>query len=164
MMLPVHKRSRTAGLLLYGLALSLVLLAPALGVLAAAVAVWQALLAGSIWYMPLGLLMVLAAIAMVQSHKAFDLALLGLVAVAVIAWFRADSLQQGRLLDGIQALALQTHLMAGVLLVMIVALVLVHAARRFGGPRAWPRLIWIGLPVIVLLSISAAGNSVIGSL
>ncbi len=114
---------------MYGLAL---LLIPVLGVLATAVAAWQALLAGSIWYMPVGLVLVLAAIAMVQSHKLFDLALLGLVVFAVLAWFRADSMQQDRLLDAIQALAPQTHLMAGGLLVMIVALVLIHRVRRAG--------------------------------
>lgn len=160
---PPRKQSWMTALLLYGLALLLVLLSPVLGALAAAVAAWQALLAGSIWYMPLGLLLVLAAIAMVQSHKPFDLALLGLVAVAVIAWLRADSPQQGRLLDAIQALALQSHLMAGVLLVMILALLLVHTTRRFGRPSAWPRPIWIGLPMI-MLSISAAGGSVVGRL
>lgn len=161
MLLP-PRRSRIAHLLLYVLALSLVLIAPVLGMLAAAVAVWHALLAGSIWYMPLGLVLVLATIAMIQSHKPFDLALLGLVIVTVITWFRMDPLQQSRLLDAMQTLAQQTHLMAGVLLAMILALVVLHATRQFGSPAAWPRLIWIGLPVIVLLSISAAGNSVIG--
>ena len=163
-MLTPRKRSRAASLLLYALALLLVVLAPVLGVLAAAVAVWQSLMAGSIWYMPLGLVMVFAVIAMVQTHKPFDLVVLGLVVVAVITWFRADTMQQGRLLDAIHTLAQQPHLMAGMLLVMIMALVVVHATRRFGSPAAWPRLIWIGLPVIVLLSISAVGNSVIASL
>jgi hypothetical protein len=129
---PTRKRSRTVGLLLYGLALFLVLLAPVLGAMALAVAVWQALVAGSIWYMPLGLVLVLAAIALVQSHRPFDLGLLGLVAVMVIVWFRSDFLQQGHLLDAIQTLAPQTGLMIGVLVVMVVALVLIHAARRNG--------------------------------
>lgn len=117
---------------LFGLALSLIVLAPALGAVAAAVVVWQALLAGSIWYMPLGLVLVLAAIAMVQSHKPFDLALLGLVIVAVIAWFMADALQQGRLVDALLALAPQTGLMFTLLVMMLAALVLIHGARRAG--------------------------------
>ncbi len=131
-MLPPRTRSRTASLLLFGLALSLVLLAPVLGVLAAAVGVWQALVAGSIWYMPLGLLMVLGAIALMQSHKPFDLALLGLVTVAVIAWLMADDPQQARLLDALLALEPQTGLMSGLLVIMLVALVMIHAARRTG--------------------------------
>lgn len=132
MMLPPPKRTWTANLLLYGLALSLLFLAPILGMLAAAISTWHALLVGSIWYMPLGLVMILAAIAMVQSHKAFDLALLGLVVVAVIAWFMADSLLQGHVLDAVQTMAPRTGLMASALLVMILALVLIHAARRTG--------------------------------
>lgn len=131
-MLPPRTRSRTATALLYGLALVLVLLAPLLGALAAAVAIWQALLAGSIWYMPLGLVLVLAAIAMVHSHKLFDVALLGLVIVAVVAWFMAGALQQGRLVDALLALAPQTGLMSGLLVMMLVALVLIHVARRTG--------------------------------
>lgn len=119
-------------MLLYGLALSLVVLAPVLGALAAAVAVWQALLAGSIWYMPLGLVLVLGAIAMVYSHKLFDLVVLSLVVIAVIAWFMADTLQQGRLVDILLALAPQTGLMSGLLVTMLVAVVLIHAARRTG--------------------------------
>jgi hypothetical protein len=129
---PTRKRSRTVGLLLYALALSLVLLAPVLGAMALAVAVWQALVAGSIWYMPLGLVLVLATIGLVQSHKPFDLALLGLVVAAVIAWFWSDLLPQGRLLDGLQALVPQTGLMVGALVVMVVALILIHTTRRTG--------------------------------
>lgn len=131
-MLSPRKRSRIAHLLLYGLALSLVLLAPVLGVLAAAVAVWQALLAGSFWYMPLGLVLALAIVAMVQSHKLFDLALLGLVVLTAIAWLLADTLLKGRVLDGLIALAPQTSLMYGLLAIMLVALVLIHVARRTG--------------------------------
>lgn len=129
---PTRKRSRTAGLMLYAFALSLVLLAPVLGAMALAVAVWQAIVAGSIWYMPLGLVLVLGTIALAQSHRPFDLALLGLVVVLTITWFRSDPLHQGRLLDAIQTLAPQTGLMIGVLVVMVVALVLIHAARRTG--------------------------------
>lgn len=132
-MLPRSSRSISASLLLYALALCLVVLAPALGLVVAAVAVWQALLAGSMWYLPLGLVLVLAAVAMVQSHKLFDLALLGLVIVSgVIVWLGVDAGQQERVLNFIQALALQTGLMAGMLLLMVLALVLIHAARRSG--------------------------------
>jgi len=93
---------------------------------------WQALLAGSIWYMPMGLLLVLAVIAMIYSHKLFDLALAGLVLVVVVAWFRADSLQQGRWLDSAQLLLPQTGLLAGLLVLMVLALALIHLARRTG--------------------------------
>jgi hypothetical protein len=130
--LPPRTQSRIVSLLLYLLALSLVLMAPALGMLAAAVAVWHALLAGSIWYMPLGLVMVLATIAVVYSHKLFDLALLGLATVGLIAWFMADSLQQARLVESLLVLAPQTGLMSGLLVIMLVALVMIHAARRTG--------------------------------
>lgn len=110
----------------------LVVLSPVLGMAAAAVAVWQALLAGSIWYMPMGLVLVLTAIAVVQSHKPFDLTLLGLGVVTLIAWLGANPLQKDRLLDGILALSRQTPLLVGMLSVVVVALVLVHIARRNG--------------------------------
>lgn len=87
----------------------MVLLAPILGILAATAVAWQALLAGSIWYMPLGLVLVLAAIAMAYSHNLFDLAVLGLVIVAMIAWFTADGLQQGRLVEALLAMAPRTR-------------------------------------------------------
>lgn len=130
--LPPQTRSRTASLLLYGMALSLVVLAPALGAIAAAVAVWQALLAGSVWYMPLGLVLVLATIAMVNSHKPFDLALLGLVVASVVAWFLAGTQNRDRLVDALLALAPHTALMYGLLMMMLAALVLIHAARSTG--------------------------------
>lgn len=131
-MLFSQKRSGTTRLLLYGLAVTLVVLSPVLGMAAAAVAVWQALLAGSIWYMPMGLVLVLTAIAVVQSHKPFDLTLLGLGVVTLIAWLGANPLQKDRLLDGILALSRQTPLLVGMLSVVVVALVLVHIARRNG--------------------------------
>lgn len=129
---PPRTRSRTASLLLLGLALSLVVLAPALGAVAAAIAVWQALLAGSIWYMPLGLVLVLAGISMMQSHKLFDLALLGLLVIAVTGLFMADALQRARMVDALLAMAGQTVLMSGLLVMMLAALALIHAARRSG--------------------------------
>lgn len=137
-MMQSRKRSRIASLLFYPLALILVLLAPVMGLMAATVPAWHSLLAGSIWYMPLGLVLVLVTIAIVQNHRLFDLALLGLLALGVIAWFRTDPLQQGRLLDAVQALATQTHLMVGVLLAMILALFLVHATHRFGRSDSTP--------------------------
>lgn len=129
---PTDTRPPIFGAVMYGLAFVLVVISPALGLLAAAVATWQALLAGSIWYMPLGLILVLATIAMVQSHKPFDLALLGVVAVGVIAWFMADVLQQGRLIEALLAMAAQTDLMFLLLVAMVLTLMLIHATRRIG--------------------------------
>lgn len=132
-MTPTLERSRTSSLLLYGLTLTLVLLAPALGIAAAAIAAWHSLLAGSIWYLPLGLVLVLATIAILKSHKPFDLALLGLLALGVIAWFRTDVLRQGLFLDSIQGLAAQTSLMVGLLLIMALVLAMLYTTRHF-----WP--------------------------
>ncbi|RFF27023.1 hypothetical protein DZK25_10515 [Wenzhouxiangella sp. 15181] len=129
-----RERPKALNFLFCALAIVLVLLSPALGVMAAAIATWHALLAGSFWYMPLGLVMTLAAFAMVQSHRLFDLAFLGLMVVAAITWFGLDSPQQRSLLEAVQALASQTYLMAGVLLVMLVAGVLIHIAR---GANRW---------------------------
>jgi hypothetical protein len=115
--------------LLYSL---VILLVPAMGVFAVAIASWQALLSDSIWTIPLGLVIVLASIAMFQSHKLFDLILLSLVIVAVTAWLMTDSAIQDRMLGAVQALASLTGMMIGLLLVMVLALVLIHAARRTG--------------------------------
>lgn len=123
-------RSSFLNFLFYTLAFMLVVLSPALGVLAAAIATWHALLAGWFWYMPLGLVMILAAIAMVQSHRLFDVAFLVLMVVATITWLGIDSLQQRAFLEAVQALTAQTYLMAGVLLVMLASLMLIHFARR----------------------------------
>ncbi|NBB93542.1 MAG: hypothetical protein GVY32_10290 [Gammaproteobacteria bacterium] len=127
---PTDTRPPITAAVLYGLAVVLIIISPVLGLLAAAVATWQALLAGSIWYMPLGLILVLATIAMVESHKPFDLALLGLVVSGVIAWFTADVLQQGQLTDALWAMAAQTGLMSFLLVAMVLVLMLIHAARR----------------------------------
>lgn len=120
-------------LLLHGLALVLVLLAPALGMATAAVATWHSLLAGSIWYLPLGLVLVLTMIAILESHKPFDLVLLGLLALGVVAWFRVDALQQGLFVDSLQELAIRTSLMVGLLLIMTLALALCYTMRL-----VWP--------------------------
>jgi len=129
-MTQTQDRSRAASLVAYGLALSLVLLAPLLGAVVAAVAVWQALLAGSIWYAALGLVLVLSVIAMVQSHRLFDLAVLGLAVAVMVTWFATDSAHQSRLLEVSQALTVETRLMAGVATVL--TLILIHAVRRWG--------------------------------
>lgn len=126
------KQTLGSRLLLYGVTLILALVASALGILAAAIALWQALLAGSIWYMPLGLLLLLGAIAIIYSHKLFDLALLGLLLVAVMAWFMVDALQQAHLLEALLVVASRTYLMAGMMLAMVMTLVLIHSARRAG--------------------------------
>lgn len=97
-----------------------------------AIASWQALLSDSIWTIPLGLVVVLAVMAMVQSHKLFDLTLLGLVIAAVTAWLMTDSAIQERMLEVLQTLASWTSLMAGLLLVMVETLVLINTDRRTG--------------------------------
>jgi|GEM_PF-3693747 len=115
--------------LLYSL---VILLVPAIGAIAVAIASWQALLSDSIWTIPLGLVVVLAVMAMVQSHKLFDLTLLGLVIVVVTAWLMTNSAIQDRIMEAVQTLASWTGMMIGLLLVMVLALVLIHAARRTG--------------------------------
>jgi len=55
--------------LLCTLACLLILIAPLLGLMVAAIGAWHAIVAGSIFYLPLGLAVVLAALAIVQSHK-----------------------------------------------------------------------------------------------
>lgn len=108
----------------------LVLLSPALGVAAAGIATWHALLAGSFWYMPLGVVIALALISMAQSHTAFDVALLGLTVFAVMTWLGLDSLQQRDLLSIVEVLTSQTSLMAGVLLAMLSTLLFIRILRR----------------------------------
>lgn len=131
-----RKRSIFTGTLLYSLSLLLVLAAPVLGLAASSVAAWNSLLAGSVLYMPLGLVLLLAVVAVVHTHKAFDITLLALVGFGVTTWFLAGAVRQIRLLDAVQTFAAQTPLMIGALLVMVVVLVLVRATRRSGGAGA----------------------------
>lgn len=117
-------------LLTYGPAL---LLAPLLGLIAAAIAAWHALLAGSIWYLPLGLLLFLASFAVLQTHKWFDLALLGLVTAGAFTVLRMDAVEQGRHLDAILSFTLDSGRLVAVLLAILTVLAFVHLARQKGG-------------------------------
>lgn len=161
---PPSWRSKTVSVLLYALALLLVLLAPLLGLMAAVVGTWHALVAGSFWYMPLGLILLLAVVALAHNHKPFDLALLGLLVLAVIAWFIAEPLQQLQLLDAFRALVAQTSVMGILLSMMILLLGLLYATRLVGSRTVRSRLVWIGLPAILLLSISAFGGNLLRGL
>lgn len=112
---------------------TLLLLAPLLGLIAALIATWYALLAGSIWYMPLGLLLVLSAIALIQSHKRSDLLVLGLAVAGVLTVLRMETAQQNRLAEILVGLTSETALMAALLLVMLAALILLRSIRRKSG-------------------------------
>lgn len=116
----------------------LVLIAPALGAVTAAVATWQAVLAGSILYMPLGLVLVLAVIAIVQSHKPLDFVLFGLLLVGVIAWFRTDPLRQAGWLESLQEWASLLHLVPGLLLILGLLLIWLYSTglTRWLPPRS----------------------------
>ncbi|RFF30673.1 hypothetical protein [Wenzhouxiangella sediminis] len=85
---------RVSHYLRFSLAWTLVLLSAALGLIAAAIATWQAQLAGSILYMPLGLVIALALIPVAHKHKPIDLLLLALMLLGVAFWFSAESPQQ----------------------------------------------------------------------
>ena len=109
------------------------LFVPALGFLAALIAAWHALLAGSIWYMPIGLLLLLMAVALIESHKLFDLALLGLVTAGFGVVFRMEPLQQNRLSDAFMGFALQTGLLVSVVFLVLVILIWLRSIRQKGG-------------------------------
>lgn len=83
--------TRLGHVVLYGLALVLVLLAPILGMLVAAVAAWHAVLAQSIILLPLGLFLVLVILSVYQRHGRSDLAVLSLMLAATASWFLLDS-------------------------------------------------------------------------
>ena len=129
--IPRRNPARLGTWLTYG---ALILIVPALGFLAALIAAWHALLAGSIWYMPLGLLLLLTAAALIESHKLFDLALLGLVTAGFVVVFRMEPLQQNRLSDAFMGFALQTGLLVSVVFLVLVILIWLRSIRQ---KRGW---------------------------
>ena len=129
--IPCRNPTRLGTWLTYG---ALILIVPALGFLAALIAAWHALLAGSIWYMPLGLLLLLTAAALIESHKLFDLALLGLVTAGFVVVFRMEPLQQNRLSDALMGFALQTGLLVSVICLVLVMLIWLRSIRQ---KRGW---------------------------
>lgn len=115
--------------ILYSLALLLVVMAPLLGLVAAGTAIWYATLAGSMLYMPLGLIIVLAILAILHSHKKGDLALLALLLTGVSAWFLANAETRAAALEWLSAVADQTALLIGLLVLAVIALGLIYTLR-----------------------------------
>ena len=146
---------------LYILVLLLVIAVPLLGLVAAAIGTWHALAAGSIFYLALGVIILLMALAIFQSHKKGDLTLLVLLLTGAAAWFLIDAQTQARLLGWAEGLAARTELLTGLLVLMVIALVLIYAFRLITRPATRFRLALAGIPLILLITISASGASFI---
>lgn len=116
--------------LLFSLALILLLASPALGLLAAAVATWQAQLAGSVLYMPLGLVLVLALIAVIQSHKPLDVLLFGSLVLGTIGWFIADAHQQAHISGIVLDLSTRVNFMPGLIVASLLTAALLFTTLR----------------------------------
>jgi cbb3-type cytochrome oxidase subunit 3 len=121
--------TRLGHVVLYGLALVLVLLAPILGMLVAAVAAWHAVLAQSIVLLPLGLFLVLVILSVYQRHGRSDLTVLSLMLAATASWFLLDSQARIEMLKWGGALVLPVELLVGALAVMVLLLVLLFVSR-----------------------------------
>lgn len=103
--------------------------APLLGLAAAGIGTWHALVAGSIFYMPLGLIIMLMGLAILHSHNKWDLWLLGLLVVGAATWYYVGGQDWTRMLGWAEGLAVHTELLAGLLVLLVMALVLVYVFR-----------------------------------
>ena len=145
----------------FALALLLVLVAPLLGLLAAAIGTWHAIVAGSIFYLPLGLVIVLMVLAIIQCHKTGDIALLTVMVAGAVTWFLAGGQTQTRLLEWVESLVGRTELLAGLLVLMVMWLVMLYTFRLVPARATRLKLALAGTPLILLLSISTSGASII---
>lgn len=116
---------------LYVLALTLLLLAPVLGLAVGAVGAWHAILAGSIFYLPIGVLLMLVGLSVYQCHRKRDIATLALLAAAVSGWFLVDLTTRNKMQEWAVGLILPVELLAGLLALLVLLLAVLLAWRLF---------------------------------
>lgn len=142
---------------MYGLMLILAMVTPVLGLAVAAIGAWLALLAGSIYYLPLGLMILLAGMAILRSPL---VAIIGFAVIATLAGLVAVMDDKGWIPAWTVDLASRMDLMIGMLVLMVLAFMIVHWQRFFTTPLGHSRLVWLSVPLLLL----AAGCVSVGSL
>lgn len=124
---PTRRFLRAA--LMYALVGLMIVTAPALGAVVAAIGVWHSILAWSIYPSALALAVLLVATALIYSHKKADLALLALVTVGTAAGLLIETQTRFQLLGWAQALAAKPGWLPALLALMSIALVLIYIHR-----------------------------------
>lgn len=142
---------------MYGLMLVLAMVSPVLGLAVAAVGTWLALLAGSIYYLPLGLMILLAGMAILRSPLA---AIIGLAVIATLVWSVNVMDDKGWIPAWTVDLASRMDLLIGMLVLMVLAFIIVHWQRYFTTSLGHSRLVWLSVPLLLL----AGGCVSVGSL
>gem|GEM_PF-3237472 len=142
--------------ILHGVLLLAVLVSLPLGVVIGAMGAWFALKGGSLMYLPVGLVILLAGLAILRSRSITDFFMLVLLASAMIAWSISGVDARSWLLSSAVELSGRVDLLAGLLVIMVLTLLVVHWHRLFAGPAGRSRLVWVGLPLILLAAGSAS--------
>lgn len=135
---------------LFGLVLLAVLVSFPLGMLTAATGAWFAIRGGSLLYLPLGLAFMLAGLAVLRSRSIADLIFLIILVAALIAWLGSGIDAKTRLLSSATALYGRVDLLFGLLVMMVTALFILHWSWIFARPVHGLRLLWIGIPLLLL--------------
>lgn len=145
--------------ILYGMLLLAVLVSLPLGMVIAAMGAWFAIRGGSLIYLPVGLVILLAGLAILRSHSIADFLLLALLGFAMIAWSISGIDARSWMLSSVVELSGRIDLLLGLLVTMVLAFFVVHWHRIFAGPAGRLRLVWVGIPLLLL----TAGSASVGS-
>lgn len=116
--------------ILYSLLLLAVPVSLPLGMVAAAMGAWFAIQGGSLMYLPLGLVVLLAGLVIVRSHSISDFVVLVLLALATIGWSISGSETRSWLLSSVVELSGRIELLLGFLVIMVAALLIVYSLRN----------------------------------
>lgn len=146
--------------ILYGMLLLAVLVSLPLGMVIAAMGAWFAVQGGSLIYLPVGLVILLAGLAIVRSHSIADFFLLALLALATIAWSISGFDARSRILSSVLELSGRVELLLGLLVIMVVAIFIVHWHRIFAVPAGRLRLVWVGIPLLLMTASASVGSFV----
>lgn len=135
--------------ILYSFLLLVVPVSLPLGMVAAAMGAWFAIQGGSLIYLPLGLALLLAGVAIVRSRSIADLSMLALLVFAAFGWSFSGSDVKSRLLSSLAELSGRFELLLGLLACLAVALVVLQWHRIAAAPTGRSRLRWGAIPLLV---------------
>ena len=100
----------------------------------AAIGAWLAVQGGSLLYLPVGLAILFAGLAIVRSHSIADFVLLVIMTLAMVAWSQSGDDDRARLLGSMTELSGRIDLLLGLLVIMLVALLIAHWCRPLARP------------------------------
>ena len=108
----------------------MILMAPPLGIFAALILVWHAIIAGSLPFAVIALGIGLVTVSIVQSHRKRDLALLAVMSICAASWFLIGTTVQTHFLEWGARLADRTNILCGLLILIVIWIGLVYWVRH----------------------------------